>query len=156
MSTKKYHVKLTVSQRQELTHLVNSGRQPARKLNHARILLKADERDEGCEDQAIVEDLGVSPATVARVRQQFAQQDLAAALERRPQPPRPEQRVLDGASEAKLVMLACATPPDGHDHWTLDLLADRLVTLHYLPAGHQSVSRDTVGRVLKKTKLSRG
>ena len=72
--------------------------------------------------------------------------------EQRPQPPRPDKRVLDGAAEAKLTMLACSTPPDGHDHWTLDLLADRMVRLNYVPA----VSRDTVARHLKKASSSRG
>lgn len=156
MSAKKYPVKLTVVQRQKLTHLVNAGRAPARQLTHARILLKADQRDEACDDLSIVEALAVSGATVQRVRKAFAQRGLEVALQRQPQPPRPDKRVIDGASEAKLVMLACSTPPEGHGHWTLDLLADRMVQLHYLPEGKKRVSRDTVGRVLKKTKSSRG
>ena len=96
--------------------------------------------------------MDVSVRTVERVRRRFAEGGLAAALERKPQPVRPAKRVLDGAAEARLVTLACSRPPDGHGRWTLDLLAERLVRLNVVPA----VSRDTVGRCLKKARPSRG
>jgi hypothetical protein len=147
-----YGVKLSVAQRQELTGLVHSGVAPARKLMHARILLKADQRDEAWEDQAIAEALEVSSATVGRVRKRFAQAGLADALAHRSQPPRPEKKCLDGAGEAHLVTLACSTPPTGQDHWTMELLADQMVRLRYAGA----VSRETVRRTLKKTRSSRG
>jgi hypothetical protein len=94
----------------------------------------------------------VGTATVERVRRRFVAGGADAAVERKLQPPRPHKRRLDGDGEAKLVMLACSTPPDGHDHWTLDLLADRMVKLNYATA----LSGDTVGRTLKKTTSSRG
>jgi hypothetical protein len=147
-----YAVKLSITQRQELEALVHSGVASARKLMHARILLKADQRDEAWEDQAIAEALEVSPATVGRVRKRFAQAGLNAALEHKPQPPRPDKKCLDGTGEAHLVTLACSTPPAGHDHWTMELLADQMVRLRY--AG--TVSRETVRRTLKKTFSSPG
>ena len=152
---KKYHVKLIDEQRLELQRLVNSGKESARKITRARILLKADE---GKTDPQIADALDVSVRTAERVRQRFAtggDSDNAAraAIERRPQPLRPQKRKLDGEAEAKLVMLACSQPPEGHGHWTLDLLADRMVRLNYVPA---PVSRDTIGRALKKTRSSRG
>lgn len=146
---KKHVVTLTDEQRQELDRLVNTGRESARKITRARVLLKAAD---GLADDAIAAALDVGAATVDRVRRRFAEGGLDAAVERRPQPPRPEKRVLDGAAEAKLTMLACSTPPDGHDQWTLDLLADRMVQLKYVPA----ISRDTVARHLKKVRSSRG
>ena len=147
---KKHAVVLTDEQRLELERLVNTGRESARKITRARVLLKAAD---GQTDEAIAAALGVSVGTAERVRRRFAAGGgLDAAVERRPQPPRPAKRVPDGAAEAKLTMLACSTPPDGHDHWTLDLLADRMVRLNYVPA----VSRDTVGRHLKKACSSRG
>ena len=145
---KTHAVVLTDEQRHELDRLVNTGRDSARKITRARVLLKAAD---GETDEAIAAALGVSVRTAERVRRRFAE-GLDAAVERRPQPPRPQKRVLDGAAEAKLTMLACSTPPDGHDHWTLDLLADRMVRLNYVPA----VSRDTVARHLKKARSSRG
>jgi transposase len=107
---------------------------------------------EGWSDARIAEALEVGTATVERVRKRFVTQGLEAAAERRPQPPRPQQRRLDGSGEAHLVALACSKPPEGHDRWTLDLLADRMVKLRYV----STVSRDTVRRVLKKTSLSLG
>ena len=145
---KTHAVVLTDEQRHDLDRLVNTGRESARKITRARVLLKAAD---GETDGAIAVALGVSVRTAERVRRRFAE-GLDAAVERRPQPTRPAKRVLDGAAEAKLTMLACSTPPDGHDHWTLDLLADRMVRLNYCPA----VSRDTVARHLKKVRSSRG
>ena len=145
----KHVVKLSEAQRKELESMIRSGRAPARELAHARVLLEVDE---GRTDEQVAASVRVSPSTVARVRRRFCDGGVDAALRRRPQPPRPERRRLDGEAEAKLVMLACSNPPEGRDHWTLDLLADRMVRLSYVPA----VSRDTVGRVLKKTRSSRG
>jgi transposase len=146
---KRHVVELTDEQRQALDRVVNTGRESARKITRARILLKAA-AGEGSE--AIAGALGVGLATVERVRRRFAEGGMGAAVERRPQPPRPLKRVLDGDAEAKLVTLACSKPPDGHGSWTLDLLADRLVKLNVVPA----VSADTVGRCLKKVGRSRG
>ncbi len=145
----KYAVKLSEEQRRRLEKAISSGRAPARELAHARVLLEADE---GKTDEQVAASVRVSPRTVARVRKRFREEGPDRALSRRPQPPRPDKRRLDGEAEAKLVMLACSTPPEGHEHWTLDLLADRMVRLRYVPA----VSRDTVSRALKKTNSSRG
>jgi len=146
---KKYEVKLSAEQRRRLEKAISTGRAAARELAHARILL---ETDEGRADDEVAASVRVSPNTVARVRKRFCEAGPDAALKRRPQPPRPDKRKLDGEAEAKLVMLACSPAPEGHEHWTLDLLADRMVRLRYVPA----VSRDTVGRSLKKTRSSRG
>lgn len=146
---KLHSVSLTDEQRTELKKIGGSGVGSARRIVRARILLKSDI---GESDEEIAEALEVGVATVERVRKRFATGGVDAALECRPQPPRPQKRRLDGDGEAKLVMLACSVPPDGHDRWTLDLLADRMVKLNYVPA----VSGDTVGRVLKKTRSSPG
>jgi hypothetical protein len=95
--------------------------------------------------------LDVGMSTVARVRQTAVQQGLVAALHRK-LPDRVYPHTLDGAGEAHLVALACSTPPEGADRWTLRLLADRMVALEYVEA----VSHETVRRTLKKTNLSRG
>lgn len=146
---RKSKVSLTDRQRRELEKLACTGRESARKIIHARILLKSDV---GETDEEIAEALDIGVATVERTRRRFASGGLDAAVQRKPQPPRPHKRRLDGDGEARLVMLACSAAPDGHDHWTLDLLADRMVKLNYVPA----LSGDTVGRVLKKTTSSRG
>jgi transposase len=121
---KMYVVKLSNKDRQWLNGVVRRGRDSARKIVRARILLKADASREGWSDARIAEALEVGTATVERVRKRLVTQGLQAAVERRPQPPRPQKRRLDGAGEARLVALACSKPPQGHDRWTLDLLAD--------------------------------
>lgn len=149
---KKYIVRLSAGQRQELNQLVNSGQASARKLTRARILLKADAHGDGWSDARIAGALDVARVTVERIRLRFAAGGVVGATERCPQPPRPEARVLDGAGEAKLTALACSAPPEGRERWTLQLLADRMVQLKYV----DGVSADTVGRVLKKATSSRG
>ena len=145
---KKYIVTLTEEERQTLQTMLSRGKAAARKLMHARILLKADAREGGpnWSDDAIAEGLEAGRATVERVRKQFVEEGFEAALERRPSR-REYRRKLDGDGEAHLVALACQQPPEGRSRWTLRLLADRMVQLEYVDA----VSKDTVARVLKKT-----
>jgi transposase len=147
---KKYVVELTEAARDRLRSLVRSGRESARKLTRARVLLKADEGDT---DREIADAVDTSLGTVERVRTRFCTIGLDAALSDRPQPSRPQKRKIDGEAEARLVTLACSTPPDGRESWTLELLADRMVRLKYVDG---RVSGQTVRRVLKKTRSSRG
>lgn len=149
---KKYVVELKARERLELQRKLRGGRESARVLARARVLLKCDE---GCTDEEVVEAVGVSRGTVERSRKRFCTGGgLDAALSDRPQPPRPHKRKIDGAAEARLVTLACSTPPDGRESWTMQLLADRMVKLRYVNGG--TVSDETVRRVLKKTRSSRG
>jgi transposase len=148
--TKRYHVTLTPEERVELEQMIRRGKAAARKLTHARILLKCDENTGGGAtpgDEEVAEALEVGHATVARVRRRFVEQGLEAALL-----PKPAARVyarkLDGDSEARLVALACSRPPQGRNRWTLRLLADRMVVLGHAEDG---LSYETVRRALKKT-----
>jgi transposase len=150
---KKYSVILNEAERAELQRLIAAGTAPARQLAHARILLKADQSPAGPAwvDQAIADALEISQPTVSRIRKQYVEQGLAAALNRR-MPRRPYTRKLDGAQEAHLIALACSTPPAGQARWSLRLLATKLVELDIA----EDISYQTVRRVLKKTNLSRG
>jgi transposase len=151
---KKYKVTLTADERQHLQELIAAGKAAAKKLAHARILLKADAAEGGpaWADSAIAEAVEVSVDTVARVRERFVEQGLEAALIRKKQDKLSRERTLDGRAEAKLIALACSTPPNGHHEWTMQLLADRLVELKIV----ESISDETVRRTLKKTRSSRG
>jgi transposase len=148
---KKYVVRLTAGQREQLRSMIHSGRESARTLTRARVLLKADE---GRTDEGVADAVETSRGTAERVRKRFCAGGLDAALSDRPQPPRPHKRRIDGEAEARLVTLACSAPPDGRERWTLELLADRMVRLRYVDGG--PVSGQTVRRVLKKTSSSRG
>ena len=150
---KKYLVTLTADERDQLTALIAAGKAAAKKLAHARILLKADQADggPGWTDDRIAEAVEVSTDTVARVRQRFVEHGLDRALVRKPQDRPSRERVLDGAAEAKLLAVACSAPPDGRAAWTLRMLAGRLVELEVVG----TISTETVRRCLKKTPSSR-
>jgi transposase len=151
---KKYKVALTAEERQQLSELIAAGKAAAQRLAHARVLLKADAADGGpaWPDARIAEAVEVSIATVERLRQRFVEHGLEAALGRK-KPGRPSRpRKLDGHAEARLIALACSAPPEGRTEWTMQLLADKLVELQVVDA----VCDETVRRVLKKTRSSRG
>ena len=151
---KKHVVELTVDERRELESLVSKGKAAARKIQHAQILLKADQAESGpgWTDERIAEAFGVKVRTVERIRKRLVEHGLEDALVRRQNPHGPSRRTLDGAGEAQLCRLACSAPPDGRERWTLRLLADRLVQLEVV----KTISHETVRRTLKKTCSSRG
>lgn len=148
MPKKKYIVALSPEERQNLERLTTTGKAPAYKLNHARILLKADinQQPGGWRDQDISDALDISVSTIERIRQRFVEQSLEAALSRQT-PVRTKPRLLDGEQEAHLIALAWAQTPEGQGRWTLRLLAERMVELAYVG----SLSHETVCQTLKKT-----
>jgi hypothetical protein len=150
---KKYKVTLGADERQLLHDLVAAGKAAAKKLAHARILLKADAAPDGPDwtDTRIAEAVEVNRTTVEQVRQRFVEQGLEAALVRKKQDRPSRERKLDGAGEARLIALACSQPPRGRAAWTLRLLADRLVELEVV----DTISTETVRQALKKTNSSR-
>ncbi len=149
---KQYHVQLTPKQRAEATAILARGKTAALTARHARILLEADatprRRVRG--DRQVAELCGVSPRTVARVRERFARDGFAMALHGRPHPGSAPK--LDSTQEARLIALACTAPPEGRARWSVRLLAERVVELAELPP----VSRELVRTTLKKTASSRG
>jgi transposase len=151
---KTYRVKLSPDQRQQLEQEVKTGKGPARQLMHARILLKADEGEQGpgWSDEQIQEAVEASVPTIERVRRRFVEAGLRDAITRRAQPERPNKRKIDGEQEAHLIALACSPVPSGFEHWTMRLLADKMVALGYV----EQVSHKTVWETLKKTNSSRG
>jgi transposase len=147
---KRYIVTLTEAEREELNQLIGRGKGAARKLLHARILLKADSTV-GWTDERIAEALEVSVSSIERVRERFVEEGLSAALERQA-PKRVYQRKLNGEQEAHLVALVCSQPPVDRGRWTLKLLAQKMVELEYV----DSVAPETIRQTLKKMNLSPG
>ena len=141
---KTYEVELPRSERGHLENLVSTGVAKARKLTHARILLKADE---DWTDDAISQALDVGIATVGRIRRKYADGGLNNALNRKVSSRQYEYKI-DGKTEAHLVALVCGKAPEGYARWTLRLLADRLVRLEQVEIG--SISHETVRQALKK------
>jgi hypothetical protein len=153
MRKTKYAVELTEAERARLRTLIGRGETPTRMLTRARALLKANQGEGGpsWSDAAIAGALEVHPTTVARIRRQFVEQGLEAALERK-RPDRVYARKLDGTGEAHVIALACSDPPAGRERWTLRLLADALVRLDVV----EGISYETVRRTLQQTSSNRG
>jgi transposase len=148
MPAKRYKVTLEPDERGDLEKLISRGKGAARRLAHARILLHADQGEgrPGKVDAEIAEAVGVSVATIERVRQRFVEEGLEVALSPRP-PRRLCLRKLDGEAEARLIALACSPPPEGRARWTLRVLAERMVVLGYV----ETVSHETVRTTLQET-----
>jgi len=147
---------LTGEDRGTLEGLIAGGHGPARRLTHARILLKADEGEdapgEAWPDTKIADALHISRSTVSRVRERFVAEGLEAALvHRKPKNTKPKK--LDGSQEAHLIALACSEPPSGRKRWSVRLLADRFVSLE---CAQEPISRELVRRTLKKVPSSPG
>lgn len=144
---KKYIVRLSDDERQQLEALVSKGHTAAYKIKHAHILLKADADGPCWSDAAIAEAFSCHLRTVEGIRTRFVLEGLESALLRKKQAVPSRQRLLDGAGEAHLIALSCSTPPEGRSRWTLELLADKLVELAIV----EQISAQTVRRTLKKT-----
>ena len=144
----KYKATLTSDERIYLLNLISSGKGSKEKLNRARILLKADQGEEGehWTDEQISEAFYVSVVTVERTRKTLVEEGLEAVLERKPHKNR-KKRIIQGEEEAYLIALACSNPPEGRCKWTVRLLAGKMIELEYV----DTVSPETVRRALKKT-----
>jgi hypothetical protein len=144
---KKYVVRMTTRERRELQVMVKKGKTVAYKIKHANVLLAADADGPAWPDGRIAQAFSCHPRTVENLRRRFVLEGLEAALQRKKQLRPSRQRTLDGRGEARLIALACSTPPRGRDRWTLKMLADKLVQLEVV----DSISDQTVRRTLKKT-----
>ena len=155
MVREKYAVRLSAEQRDQLEHLVRAGKSTVRVVTRARILLKTDL---GWPAPQVAQALDVVDGTVYRIKRRFAEAGMDGALQDRPQSHR--YRKLDDRGEAHpvsstgqaLIALAGSPAPEGHDHWTLRLLAGKVVELGLAP----SLSHETVRLHLKKTCSSPG
>jgi transposase len=141
----KYLVELSPEERQQLLEMTAKGRQSARMLKRANILLMADGRQ--YTDSEIAESLSAGTSTVYRTKRDFVEYGLDVALAEDDRPG--GIRKLDVNEEALLVSIACSKPPKGRSRWTLQLLADRLVTL----TEHKHLSIETIRRRLKEKQL---
>jgi transposase len=137
--------------RTQLEHILRRGKVNASVQARARILLLTDySQGQHWTDVDIAASVRVSQSTVVRVRKRYLTEGLDAILQDKPRPGQPPK--ITGEVEAHLTVLACSDPPEGHDHWTLRLLAARLVELGHV----ESISPTAVGNRLKKTLSNRG
>ncbi len=139
-----YTVELTDEERDELHKCVSRGNAGVRRLERMQVLLACDR---GVSDKEIARTLPCGTSTIYRVKRRFVEEGLEAALRERPRPG--GERMLTGHEEAKLIALACTRAPAGSSHWTVRLLADKVVEL----IEADSISRETVRRRLAENDL---
>lgn len=144
---KQFVVTLSDEERKQLIDMTRKGVISARVMTRARLLLLADEQ---CKDDDVAERLGISHLTVASLRKKYVEGGLQTALYEKARPKPPTK--LGPKETAILIAEACSEGPDGQAKWTMQLLADRWVTLGVV----ESISDETVRRTLKKTTSSRG
>ncbi len=152
---KRYLVELEAGEREALAAMTRKGSYRSRKVINALVLLNCDEGEFNERRTTGGEIAGVSRISarrVDRVKKRFVEDGLEAALGGRRGRRAKYLRKADGEFEARLVALSCGDPPEGRARWSLRLLADRAVELGYI----DSVSHETVRRVLKKTPSNRG
>jgi hypothetical protein len=143
-------VRLSAPERAELEDIVKKGQSGAHRIRNAQILLHSDENRKKRTVAEIAELLHCNKDTVCEARKRLVTRGFAAALERRKQERLSVERLFDGAAEARLIQLACSSPPEGRARWTLKLLADKVVELEIVP----HCAPNTIHQVLKKTNLS--
>jgi transposase len=139
-------VRLKVKEEDLLKTIVRKGSEKARKITRCRLLLMAND---GKSDTQIIEMLGIARNTVRTARYRYSEEGLEAAINEQPRSGAPER--IDGKQKAKITAIACSAPPEGRNRWTLRLIADKVVELDIA----DSISHQTVKRILKKTNLNR-
>jgi len=153
ISVKKYVVRLSADERDQLNALIRTGKRPAPLLTKARILLKADVSDAGggWSDSRISEALDTSIANIFRTRQRLVEEGFDAVLRRKYNPNSARPLRFDGVAEAKLIALTRSPAPAGYASWSLRLLEEKVVELNIV----EKASDNTIGRTLKKTLSNR-
>ena len=146
---KKYIVKLTEAEREELSEIICKGSHRSQKVLNALILLNCDEgpfQDERTKNEDIARVLRVSMRKIDRLKKRLVESGIEIALDTS-KGQREYKRKVDGDFEAHLIAVSCGTPPIGRSRWSLRLLADKMVELEYI----DEVSHETIRQVLKKT-----
>lgn len=144
---RKEKLNLSKAERQELQEIVRKGKNKARVITRARILLLSNE---GGTDQQIADALQIGRATVERIRRRAVRESVQIALVDRPRPG--TEPKLNAKQEAQLIAIACSEPPPGQKRWTIRLLMEEVMQQKIV----DSISFETVRRVVKKTMSSLG
>jgi len=147
-----YHVDLTELERDKLEGIVKKRKSTSVAVKRSKILLSADRLgSRHWKDCKIAAQYEVSTRTIERLRKRYVEDGLALVLKGKPRL-NLDKKVFDGEVEAQLIALRCSEPGEGRSSWTLRLLANKMVELSYV----ESISHESVRKILKKTKLSLG
>ncbi len=143
---KKYIVRLSRTERQELLEAVKSLKGSSQKARRARILLKADVNGPGWTDAKIADAFSCQIQTIENLRKRLVTEGFEPAFHGKKRETPPVLKKLDGKKEAKLIAIRLGKPPKGFANWSLRLLAERVVELGLT----DTISHETVRKTLKK------
>lgn len=145
----KYKITLTESERSTLEAVIIKNSSKSDRVKRAYVLLASEDTE--LTNQVIASRYHVSVRFVEKLRKRFVEEGFELALSGK-QMGGYRVSKFDGRVEAHLISLRCSEPPSGYNKWTLRLLADKMVELSYV----DSMSKDSVHTLLKKTNLSLG
>lgn len=144
---------LTEEQQVQLRQIVKNGIHSSHMITRARVLLLLDRtgKSDHVRYNRTAEAVGISVQAVYNMRDDFlTKQDIEAYLTRKKRETPPRERKLDGAGEAQIIALACSKPPKGHSRWSLRLLRDKSIEMHFV----DDISYSTIRRLLKKRNIN--
>ncbi len=144
---KKYIVRLSKREREELLEVVKRLKGSSQKVGRAQMLLKADVRGPKWTDVKIAEAFSCRVQTVENLRRRLVTEGFRVALDGKPRETPPRSKCLDGKLEAKVIAMRLGKPPKGYANWSLRLLAEHVVELGLV----DSISHETIRQTLKKT-----
>lgn len=151
MPSVKYAIELTAAEKERLLKIIATGKAPARTILRANVLLASDRNSKTYMTVAkIAEVYHTTPTTIEKIRAAYENEGLERALTRKKRETPPVPAKVTGEVEAHIIALACGTPPEGYEKWSLRLIADKCVELNYIDA----ISHTTVANILKKTNSS--
>ena len=151
MPSIKYVIELTEADRKELRNIITKGQAPARTILRANVLLASDRNSKNYMTVAkMAEVYHTTTTTVQHIRASYVDKGLEGTLNRKKRETPPVPAKVTGEVEAHIIALACGTPPEGYEKWSLRLIAEKSVELNYI----ESISHTTVARILKKTNSS--
>jgi len=146
-------VVLSPAERERLRRLVRTGSHPAQQVRRGRILLELDENDPDRDgpvptQEVIAQRAGVHVDTVVKTSRAYAERggDVEATISRKKRLTPPVEPKVTGEVEARLIALACSSPPQGHARWSLRLLEKHVALIDDIP----DLDHSTIGKVLKR------
>jgi hypothetical protein len=146
-------VVLSADEREWLTRVVRTGAHPAQEVRRSRILLELDGAGgrTAAGRREIAERVGVDPQTIANVARAYAERngDVVATIRRKKRLTPPVEAKVTGEVEARVIALACSTPPEGYTRWSLRLLEKHVALVADVP----DLDHSTIGKLLKKRRF---
>ena len=144
---------LTPETQEYLQKIIKAGVHNSHVITRARVLLMLDRtgKTDHVRYKRTAENANISVQAVYNMRDEYlANQDIESYLNRKKRDTPPRAQKIDGKAEAQIIALACGEPPKGYSKWTVRLLRDKAVELHFV----DGLSHMTIQRLLKKRNIS--